>query len=122
MPEPITLVTVPQFERNLFHHVDADKSFQVTVRNLDGVTLTNITGWAVSFVVHAYSNPNITYFTKTVGSGVTISNGLAGLLTVAIEDGDVTSVPPGLYQWRLERTDAGSEFVIGIGSYSLLAK
>lgn len=122
MPEPITLVTVPQFERNLSHHLDTDKSFQITLRNLDGVTLTNITGWAIQFVLHAYGDPNIIYVTKTVGSGITISNGPAGLLTVAVDDTDVTSIPIGNYWWRIERTDAGSEFVIGQGSYSILAK
>lgn len=122
MPEPITLVTVPQFERNLVQHVGADKTFKVTVRNLDKVTATNVTGWAVTFTVHAYGDPNVTYITKTVGSGVTISNGLAGEITVVVEDTDVDNMPPGAYWWRIERTDAGSEFVIGQGSYTVIPK
>lgn len=122
MPEPITLVTVPQFERNLFQHAGTDKSFRVTVRNLDGVTPTNVTGWAISFTLHAYGDPNITYFTLTVGSGVTISNGPAGEVTIAITTTNITNFSPNLYNWILERTDSGNDFIIGKGSWSLLAR
>lgn len=120
--DPITLVTVSPFEKNLSHFIDTDKSFKVTVRNLDGVTPTNIVGWTISFTVHAYKDPNVVYITKTVGSGVTISNGLAGELTVVVDDDDVDDMAPGQYEYRLERTTAGSEFVIGRGMYTLLAR
>lgn len=122
MPEPITLGTVPPFERNLSQVLSTDKSFTVTARNLDGVTPTNVTGWAVSFVLHAYGDPNVVYLTLTVGSGVTISNGPAGEITIAVTSSNISSLSPDCYQWRLERTDSGSDFVIGRGLYSILAR
>lgn len=120
--EPITLVTVPPFERNLSQFIDTDKSFKVTARNLDGATPTNITGWTATFTVHAYGDPNVVYFSKTVGTGITISNGLAGEMTIAVDDDDVDDLLPGQYEYRLERTNAGSEFVIGRGMYTLLQR
>ena len=120
--DPITLVTVPPFEKNLSQFIDSDKSFQVTVRNLDGITPTNITSWTVSFVVHAYGDPNVVYITKIVSSGITISGALQGLLTIAVDDDDTVNMPPGSYEYRLERTNAGVEYVIGRGLYTLLAK
>lgn len=119
---PITLVTVPPFEKNLSQFIDTDKSFVVTVRRLDGVTPENITGWTMQFTVHAYGDPNVVYITKTVGSGITISNGPAGELTVTIDDDDVDDMVPGGYEYRLERTTAGSEFIIGRGMYTLLSR
>lgn len=120
--DPITLVTVSPFEKNLSQFIDTDKSFRVTVRNLDGITPTNITGWTITFTIHAYGDPNVTYITKTVSSGITISNGPAGELTVVVDDDDVDDMLPGGYEYRLERTTAGSEFIIGRGMYTLLAR
>ena len=123
MPEPITLVTVPQFERNLAHPTGTDKSFKITVRNLDGVTPTNITSWTMSFVIHAYGDPNIVFVTKTVGSGITISNATAGELTVTVSASDVSAILPGEFSWKLERiAPDSSTFVIGKGNYSMIAK
>lgn len=108
---------------NLSQYVGTDAQFQFTVKNADGVTPTDLTAWvAVSFVVHLHGDPNITYITKTVGSGVVFTNRLAGVITVTVNATDVTSMPPGLYQWRLERTDSGSDLVVGIGLYTLLPK
>lgn len=120
--DPITLITVPAFEKNLNQFVDTDKSFVVTVRNLDGVTPTNVSGWTVTFTIHAYGDPNVVYITKTVGSGITLSNALAGEMTIAVSDDDTDDMPPGQYEYRLERTNGGSEFVVGRGMYTLLAR
>ena len=120
--DPITLVTVPAFTKNLSQYIDTDKSFRVTVRNLDGVTPTNIASWTATFTVHAYGDPNVVYITKTVGSGITISNGPAGEMTIVVDDDDVDDMPLSGYEYRLERTNAGSEFVIGRGMYTLLSR
>lgn len=123
MPEPIVQAVAPAFERNLAQHVGTDKSFTVTVRNLDGVTPTNVTGWAVSFIIHVFGDPNVTYLTLTSpSSGVTISNGPNGEITATVTATNITALLPGLFQWRLERTDSGSDRVLGMGSYSILAK
>jgi len=122
-PDPVTLVTIPPFEKNLSQYVNTDKSFRLTAYGLDKVTPVDLTAWvAVSFIIHAYGDPNVVYITKTVGSGVTFTNRPAGVMTVSLDAADVASVPPGGYQWRLERTDSGSDYVVGLGSFSLLAK
>ena len=121
--DPVTLITVPPFEKNLSHSVGTDKSFKITVYGLDKVSPVDLTDWvAVSFVVHAYDDPNVVYITKTAGSGVTFSNRPAGEITVTIEDSDVDNILPNTFQWRLERTDSGSERVVGQGCYTVLAK
>lgn len=113
----------PAVISNLAQHIGTDRQFQFTVLRSDRVTPQDLTSWvAVSFIIHAYGNPNIVYITKTVGSGVTFTNRPAGVITGAVNAADVTSMQPGLYQWRMERTDSGSAFVVGIGTYSLLPK
>lgn len=108
---------------NLAQHLATDRQFQFTVYRSDGVTPQDLTSWvAVSFVVHAYDDPNVVYITKTVGSGVVFTDRTNGIITVTIDSADVTSMRTGLYAWKLERTDSGSDFVIGLGLYSLLGK
>lgn len=123
MPDPLTLVTVPQFERNLFHHVGTDKSFQFTIYRLDKVTPVDLTAWvALSFIIHRYGDPNIVYVTKTAGSGVVFTNRTAGLVTITISATDIANMLPDTYHWRLERTDSGSDYVPDLGTYTLLSK
>lgn len=108
---------------NLFQYLGTDKQFQVTIFQGDGVTRQDLSTWAaVSFIVHAYGNPNIVYITKTVGSGVALTTPLQGIITVTINAADTASMPPDLYQFRIERTDANNDVVTGIGTYSLLGK
>lgn len=115
MPDPAVIA-------NLFQYIGTDKQFQVTVYQSDGVTLQDVSGWFVSFIVHAYGDPNITYITKTVGSGVVLTTPTRGVITATVEAADTTSVPPGLYQWRLERTNSANDVVVATGTYSLLGK
>lgn len=122
MPNPLVLVTVPPSEQNLSHVLGTDKVFKFTAYNLDGVSPTNITGWSISFILHQYGDPTNVYLTLTVGAGVVISNGSQGETTVTVSATNIASFVPNLYQWRLERTDSGNDFVIGKGNYSLLAR
>ena len=115
MPDPAVIA-------NIFQYVGTDKQFQLTVYQADGVTLQDITGWTVSFIIHAYGDPNIVYVTKTVGSGVVLTTPTRGVLTATISATDVTSILPGLYQWRAERTNSANDIVVGTGTYSLLGK
>jgi len=123
MPEPITLVTVPQVSRNLVQYAGIDKQFSFTVRGLDGVIPIDLTSWtAVAFTIHAYGDPNVVYLTKTLGSGVVFTDRLRGTLTVTVGSGDLDGMSVDGYQWRLERTDAGNDYVVEAGLYSLLTR
>lgn len=115
MPDPATIA-------NLFQYIGTDKQFQVSVYQADGVTRQDVSGWAVSFIVHAYGDPNVVYVTKTVGSGVTLTTPTQGVITATVSASDTTNMPPGLYQWRMERTDSANDVVTGTGTYSLLGK
>lgn len=113
----------PAIVSNLAQHTGTDRQFQFTVLRSDRVTPQDLTSWvAVSFIVYAYDDPNIVYVTKTVGSGVTFTDRTNGIITAAVDAADIANLRPGQYAWRLERTDSGSDFVVGIGLYSLLGK
>lgn len=115
MPDPAAI-------GNLFQYIGTDKQFQITIYQGDGVTRQDVTGWAVSFIVHAYGDPNVVYITKTVGSGVVLTTPTRGVVTATIAAADTANMPPNLYQWRLERTDTSNDVVTGTGTYSLLGK
>lgn len=95
-----------------------DVSLPVQVYQADGVTAQNITGWSITFTAHQFSGPSL--ITKTVGSGITITNGTGGQLTVAIASADTAGLSPGNYLYSITRTDAGSEAVLTEGLMILL--
>ena len=115
MPDPAVIA-------NLFQYIGTDKQFQVTIYQSDGVTTQDVTGWSLSFIVHSYGDPNITYITKTVGSGVVLTTPTRGVVTATVLAADTTNMPSGLYQWRLERTDTANDVMVATGTYSLLGK
>jgi len=103
---------------NLFQYVNTDKQFQFTVYKSDGVTPQDVTGFTISLVVHAYGDPNVAYFTKSAA----LTTPTKGVVTVTVSAADNASMPPNLYDYRLERTDAANDIVLARGTYSLLGK
>jgi len=88
----------------------------VTVR----VTATglNITGWTLAFSV-AVGYGATPLFTKTVGAGITITDGPNGVFDVAIADTDTDGLASGGYVWEAKRIDAGQETVLAYGQLEL---
>lgn len=77
--------------------------------------LENLTGYAISFSVYKFRGDDSPIFTKTVGSGITLTAPTSGLLSVAIAAADTTSLEPRGYWYELKRTDAGFSTVFAQG-------
>jgi hypothetical protein len=56
--------------------------------------LQDITGWGLTFVVHAYGDPNIIYISKTIGSGISVPTPSNGQATITIAA--AVALPPGV--------------------------
>jgi len=103
--------------------VKADISFfkgeDVTIE--DTVTGKNITGWALACAV-ARGYGQTAEFTKTVGAGITITDGANGVFQISIDDTDTDALDSGGYVWDVKRTDAGQEAVLTYGDLDLKPK
>ena len=95
--------------------IGEDKVFQHSVTDSAGAVQV-ITGWALEWVLRSNYGHSTALLTKTVGSGITISNGAGGILQVAISDDDTLSMAPDTYCYTLRRTDATFEVILAFGS------
>lgn len=84
-----------------------------------------LSGWAISFVVKD-SLTGTTRISKSVGGGVTITDGPRGIITIALAKGDTsslavtTALASGFgYVWEIKRTDSGSNLVLARGQMIL---
>lgn len=102
-------------------YVGTDVTIIDTIYQSGTTTPQDITGWQLQFVVHTYSS-TVALITKTTGSGITITDGPAGKLSVAIDAADTASLAPSTYIYHVERTDTGSDEVLSIGTFFLLMK
>lgn len=96
------------------HDISFFRGEDVTIR----VTVTgeNITGWALTLAIGRGYTPLLT---KTIGSGITITNGGNGIFEAVIADTDTDTFDTGGYVWDAKRTDAGQEAVLTYGKLSL---
>lgn len=78
----------------------------------------SISGWAVTFQVRD-SLGGTSRITKTVGSGITISNAGKGVLSIALAKADTSSLTVRSYVWDIKRTDSGSNVVLARGELIL---
>lgn len=87
--------------------------------------VTNITGWSITFTLRDKFTGAV-LLTKSVGSGVTITDGPGGVFTVLLSKAN-TSLGHGLASNRtpleclfdIRRTDAGSEAALTVGDVSI---
>lgn len=84
---------------------------------LNGTDPLNITGWAISFRIGLRSNKNLV--TKTVGDGITITDGAAGELTVTLGVADLTRTPA-VYTYEMRRTDSGTVRTLVTGQLTII--
>lgn len=118
----MSLNAPPATIQNITAYIGTDNSYVFTVFQSDGVTPVNITGFAIQFVVEEYGNSAGVFITKTVGSGVTLTNPTQGQFTVSLVAADTASMYPGQYAYRTERTDSGSDTVYPLGLFTLFSK
>lgn len=85
----------------------------------------DMTGWAITFTLRDAVG-GTSNFTKTVGSGITITDGAKGVITIAVADTDTSALTATRslaankgYVWEIKRTDAGFETVLARGQMIL---
>lgn len=100
------------FALDAYQGEDISYDFALT----DGGAPLDITGWSISFRVGLVGNESI--ITKTVGSGITVTDAANGELTIALTASDLTRINAS-YLCELRRTGTGVEAVLGIGSLNL---
>ena len=117
-----------QTDLSLF--LGTDFNWVFTILNNTETTVTNITGWALSFMVKANMNDADAdaLVTLTLADGEIVISGTYNsdidtntqVATVIIADTDTTSLEAGLRFWELKRTDAGYETILGYGQLDLI--
>ena len=107
---------------NLSQYPGEDKVYQDTIYQADGTTPQDITGWAVTFAVHPYGDPSVTLISKTVGAGITLTNPTMGVMQIQMDAADTISLPPGQFQYYVERTTTGGDTIPTAGLFTLLWK
>jgi hypothetical protein len=78
----------------------------------------DITGWSITFQVRD-SLGGTSRMTKTVGSGITVSDAGKGIISIALLKGDTTGLAIQSYVWDIKRTNAGANVVLARGELIL---
>lgn len=101
--------------------IGTDQPVNLNVKQSDESTAQTMTGWALSWVITSVDKVT-THVTKTVGSGITIQNGVGtdDQAAIQVDAADTASLSPGTYRHQLIRTDAGSVRVLTFGKLVML--
>jgi hypothetical protein len=78
----------------------------------------DITGWTMTFTVRDKLG-GTSQFTKTVGSGITLTNAPLGQFQVTIASADTSSLAVGRYVWDVRREDSGHKTTLADGYIDL---
>lgn len=89
---------------------------QFTVVDADGVAV-NITGATISWKCAADAD-SAAIVTKTTASGITITNGAAGIFKVALAPADTTSIS-GVYYHEAQMTLSGAVTTVAVGKLTI---
>lgn len=106
-------------DQNFEMHSGDTKDIEVSVLDeLDAVV--NITGATAVFILS--NNPySAAIITKSSGSGIVITDGVAGLLTITLDPAD-TAALAGAFYYEVELTDASSRVsTIVVGQINIRA-
>lgn len=76
--------------------------------------VVNITGWTITFVVRSSEGVEIS-------KAATVTDGPNGVFTITLADTDTDALRLGTYHYDAWRVDAGSERVLAVGSFVILA-
>jgi len=81
---------------------------------------TDISTWTnISFTVRKAKTDSTAKITKTVGSGITITDTTNGVVQVALADTDTENLTAGIHYWDIKRMDPGSEVVLAYGPINI---
>jgi hypothetical protein len=103
-------------EKNIAYEVGDDKTIEVT---LDPVP-ADITGWAITAIVKTSDAAAAASITKTVGAGITITDGPNAIFEIFIADTDVDGLS-GTLRWKVKRTDSGAEHTLVYGDFKIIS-
>jgi hypothetical protein len=81
---------------------------------------TNITGWSLQFTVRKNFGDATALITKTIGSGITVTDLTNGIFKIAVANADTSGLTPGAYVYDVERTDSGNRTVLTTGYLNIL--
>ena len=80
---------------------------------------TDITGWSITFILADSTADGATVrATKTIGSGITVTNASGGLFAIALLTAE-TNQTPGVYAFSTRRTNAGFETELAEGTLTI---
>ena len=97
---------------------DITLEVEVTTTGISGGPAVDITGWAISFSMKRRKGGDIV-LSKTVGSGITITDGPNGRADIVLTDDDTNKLVVGEYDYDVKRTDPGSEAVVTTGTLTI---
>jgi hypothetical protein len=94
---------------NLEMHSGNTKYIRITVKNTD-LTAYDLTGKTVDFTIKLKKDDVAPLFTKSIGSGVVLTNAAGGILTVTISPDDTSALDEESYYHETKVTN-GAEVV-----------
>ena len=108
-------------------HSGDSRVIELTVNNQDDTAVENITGAAITFALSKQAG-NVTspkpagaaLVTKTVGSGITITDGPNGRADVVLAPADSASLPAGVYYYEVQIILAGATATTHYGQITIL--
>lgn len=102
-------------EADVSWFVGEDKTIRITVRQADGVTVQDITGWTLEWAVRRFLGSTDALLAKTTDSGITITDAENGVCEVALSRTDTDTLGRGGFHHALRRTSPGASTVLTYG-------
>ena len=96
-----------------------DKTFTDSIKQADGTTVQDITGWALEYVLCLKGESTALITKATGGAGLAITDAPNGVCQVTIDAADTLPLEGGdvpLYDYEITRTDAGSKGLLTFGT------
>ena|SRR5205814_1643415 len=100
-------------------YVGEDKTLNIAVVDVAGAAV-NITGWTLEWVLRLRPSNPTKLISKTIGSGITVTNAAGGLLTIQVARADSVNLHAGRYYHGLARTNSASYDITVDGYADLL--
>lgn len=81
---------------------------------------TAISGWTLQFTMRTQYGDPTALVTKSLGSGIAITNPTSGIFTVSLASADTAGLELRTYVYDIQRIDSGARTVLTIGNITLL--
>lgn len=97
-----------------------DRDFIFDVYDSTGIAVA-ITGATITFTVRTAIDGS-SVFSKTVGSGITISGTVTNRMTVAVDPADTSSQDPGIYRYDVQLVLSGYTVTVAHGPFAIVGE